>query len=156
MKYILVLLLAVSFSIVKAQSKPLKDFNSSGIAMLMEFDHYGIGKCNFDMITLKIEVNALTVKNIALSDNADSLFRKEITLGLEKLDTKHLITYLKEKQIPKATFLVQLSYSSIGTGCPKIGLDEKQLASLNRFNGKPFSGPCIWLEPIGVNVKRSH
>lgn len=152
MKHLLILFLIIFWLKGSCQTtNNLQEFNFVTSKLLAQTG-LKIHKCNFSVLTAKIEVDTSGNYNVKISDNADSTLFAELTNSFKKLDVRTLVKFLKEENLTKETFLLPLSFMTITAKCLNPIIDQKVIFDAYKFDGKPFFGYCIWLEIIGFKV----
>lgn len=94
---------------------------------------------------LKIDINETgTVKDMELSDSADSIFKKTFIENKKFLDIGAIAKYVKHEKLKNAVLLLPIRLYIFGNETVNINLLNKTM----RFQGLNFKGKAVILPPL--------
>lgn len=143
----LLLICISTISAIAQKQVNFKKINSDIFDIMVELSGYYRDSCDSKLYTLKIEVDKSLKLKFDLSDSVDSLYKIEFIERVRQIDHDSFFAYLKNHNLQSAVFLKSLSFINRSSKCRNQLYSESQVKNQLIFNGKPFTGNSIWMEP---------
>jgi hypothetical protein len=125
------------------------------------YDYHFWGKGithQFTMLQILIDKHG-KVKRIWFSDSADKIFVDAFfqqTKSLNKIEIETLEKYTKAKRYKNISILIPVYFETRFERHPSFEHNYNFMESIMKFDGKPFLGKSVILEPVIIRVLAEH